>query len=180
MPKIAEVKLSSWGLWKKIEVAELRSCGCGATFLKKLRNCDCGSASFKLRNCGCGIAVADSKKSCACPPLLDTLHVHVESPSFMSILHFHGAYPHCMSIHHVHAASLCFMSLLHVRSACQCCSPCCIMHIHTTCRCMSMPNVCAAWPCSMSLKGVCSTYLRLDTSTKCLKLFYTSPQPILG
>ncbi len=28
--------------------------------------------------------------------------------------------------------------------------------------------------------GVCSTYLRLDTSTKCLKLFYTSPQPILG
>ncbi len=24
------------------------------------------------------------------------------------------------------------------------------------------------------------TYLRLDTSTKCLKLFYTSPQPILG
>jgi hypothetical protein len=28
--------------------------------------------------------------------------------------------------------------------------------------------------------GVCLTYLRLDTSTKCLKLFYTSLQPILG
>ncbi len=28
--------------------------------------------------------------------------------------------------------------------------------------------------------GVCSTYLRLDTSTKCLNLFYTSPQAILG
>jgi hypothetical protein len=28
--------------------------------------------------------------------------------------------------------------------------------------------------------GVYSTYLRLDASTKCLKLFYTSPQPILG
>ncbi len=33
------------------------------------------------------------------------------------------------------------------------------------------------WLCTI---GVCSTYLRLDTSTKCLKLFYTSPQPILG
>jgi hypothetical protein len=31
-----------------------------------------------------------------------------------------------------------------------------------------------------SIIGVCLTYLRLDTSTKCLKLFYTSPQPILG
>ncbi len=31
-----------------------------------------------------------------------------------------------------------------------------------------------------TLDGVCSTYLRLDTSTKCLKLLYTSPQPILG
>ncbi len=29
-------------------------------------------------------------------------------------------------------------------------------------------------------KGVCSTYLRLDTSTKCIKLFSTSPQTILG
>ncbi len=28
--------------------------------------------------------------------------------------------------------------------------------------------------------GVCATYLWLDTSTKCLKLFYTSPQPFLG
>jgi hypothetical protein len=31
-----------------------------------------------------------------------------------------------------------------------------------------------------NLDGDCSTYLRLDTSTKCLKLFYTSQQPILG
>ncbi len=30
------------------------------------------------------------------------------------------------------------------------------------------------------LLRVYSTYLRLDTSTKCLKLFYTSPEPILG
>ncbi len=28
--------------------------------------------------------------------------------------------------------------------------------------------------------GVCSKYLRLDTSIKCLQLFYTRPQPILG
>jgi hypothetical protein len=59
MPKIAEVKLSSCGFkivdLKKIAIAELRSCGCGATFLKKLRNCDGGSASYKLRNCGCGL-----------------------------------------------------------------------------------------------------------------------------
>jgi hypothetical protein len=37
MPEIAEVKLSSCGLevanFKKILIAELRSCGCGATFL---------------------------------------------------------------------------------------------------------------------------------------------------
>jgi hypothetical protein len=36
-PKIAEVKLSSCGLEiadsKKIAIAELQSCGCGATFL---------------------------------------------------------------------------------------------------------------------------------------------------
>ncbi len=40
---------------EKIAIAELRSCGCGATFFKKLRNCDCGSASFKLRSCDCGL-----------------------------------------------------------------------------------------------------------------------------
>jgi hypothetical protein len=37
MPKIAEVKLSSYGFevadFRKIAIAELRSCGCGATFL---------------------------------------------------------------------------------------------------------------------------------------------------
>jgi hypothetical protein len=40
---------------EKIAIAELRSCGCGATFPKQLRNCDCGSASCKLRNCDCGL-----------------------------------------------------------------------------------------------------------------------------
>ncbi len=33
---------------EKIVIAEFRSCGCGATFLKKLRNCDCGLKN-KLR-----------------------------------------------------------------------------------------------------------------------------------
>jgi hypothetical protein len=57
MPKIAELKLSSYGL----EVADVRkNCDCGIAvaeqhFFKKLRNCDCGSASFKLRNCDCGL-----------------------------------------------------------------------------------------------------------------------------
>ncbi len=50
MLKIAEVKLSSCGLRKK-----LRLRNCGATSLKKLRNCDCGSASIKLQNCDCGL-----------------------------------------------------------------------------------------------------------------------------
>jgi hypothetical protein len=59
MPKIAEVKLSSCGFKvadsEKIAIEELRYCGCGTTFLKKLRHCDYGSASFKLRNCDCGL-----------------------------------------------------------------------------------------------------------------------------
>ncbi len=62
MPKIAEVKVSSCGLWKKLR---LRNCGCGATFLKKLRNCNCGSASFKLRNCNCGSA-SFKLRNCDC------------------------------------------------------------------------------------------------------------------
>jgi hypothetical protein len=50
--QVADLKLRTS---EKIAIAELRSCGCGATFLQKLRNCDCGSASFKLRNCDCGV-----------------------------------------------------------------------------------------------------------------------------
>jgi hypothetical protein len=50
---------------EKIVIAELQSCGCGATFLDKLQNCNCGSASFKLRNCNYGL-----KKSCAFSPLV--------------------------------------------------------------------------------------------------------------
>jgi hypothetical protein len=69
MPKIAEVKLSSF----RLEVADFR------------KNCDCGIAElllrsiFPLKSCGiaiaevlpssCGIAIVDSKKSCACPAL---------------------------------------------------------------------------------------------------------------
>jgi hypothetical protein len=59
--QVANMKLR---LSEKIVIAELQSCGCGATFLNKLQNCNCGSASFKLRN-----AIVDSKKSCACSPL---------------------------------------------------------------------------------------------------------------
>jgi hypothetical protein len=52
MPKIAEVKLSTFKVvdFKKIVIADCE--------LKKLRNCDCRSASFKLRNCGCAVARA--------------------------------------------------------------------------------------------------------------------------
>jgi hypothetical protein len=63
------------------------SCYCPFKILsivkKTLKNCDCGIAELRLRSnvslksCGiaivirssCGIAIADSKKSCACPPL---------------------------------------------------------------------------------------------------------------
>ncbi len=54
MPKIAKVTLKL-RTSEKIAIAELQSCGCGATFLNKLRNCVCGSSSFKLRNCDCGL-----------------------------------------------------------------------------------------------------------------------------
>ncbi len=55
--KIAEMRLLICGL----EVADIRkNCDCGVAvaerhFFKKLRNCDCESASFKLRNCDCGL-----------------------------------------------------------------------------------------------------------------------------
>jgi hypothetical protein len=75
-PKIYR-KLRKWSsqvadikLWtsEKIAIAELRSCGCGATFLWKVAELCCGIGSFKLRNCDCGL-----KKSCACPSMLGTL-----------------------------------------------------------------------------------------------------------
>ncbi len=63
MQKIAEMKLSSYGL----EVADIgKNWDCGIAvaeqhFFKKLRNCDCGSASFQLPNCDC-----EFKRSYAC------------------------------------------------------------------------------------------------------------------
>ncbi len=65
MPKIAELKLSSFGL----EVADFRkNCDCGIAehhFFKS-----CGIAIAEVLPSSCGIAIADSKKSCACPPLV--------------------------------------------------------------------------------------------------------------
>jgi hypothetical protein len=55
MSKTAEMKLSSCGLQKKLR---LRNCGVVVAdqhCFKKLRNCDCGGASFKLQNCDCGL-----------------------------------------------------------------------------------------------------------------------------
>ncbi len=49
MLKIAEVKRSSCGLQKKLQL-RLRS-----NISLKVAACDCGGASFKLRNCDCGL-----------------------------------------------------------------------------------------------------------------------------
>ncbi len=62
--KIVEVKFSSCGLRKKLR---LRNCGVAVTeehFFKS-----CGVAIAEVLPSSCGIAIADSKKSCACPPL---------------------------------------------------------------------------------------------------------------
>jgi hypothetical protein len=72
IPKVAEVKLVS---------CEFK----GAHFRKKMRLWNCGVAIAEqhfFKNCGIaiaevlpsswGIAIADSKKSCACPPLLES------------------------------------------------------------------------------------------------------------
>jgi hypothetical protein len=69
MPKIAEVKLSSC----RLEVADLGKnydCGIGDFFKS------CGIAIAKVIPSSCGIAIADSKKSCACPPLIDRYTSH--------------------------------------------------------------------------------------------------------
>jgi hypothetical protein len=50
MQKIAEVKQSSFGLQ---QILWLQNCDVAVAeqrFFKKLRNCDCRSASFKLQN----------------------------------------------------------------------------------------------------------------------------------
>jgi hypothetical protein len=62
MPKIAEVKLKL-RTSGKIEIAELQTCG--RSFLKS-----CGIAIAEVLPSSCGILIADSNKSCACPPLV--------------------------------------------------------------------------------------------------------------
>jgi hypothetical protein len=60
--KIAEVKLLSCGPQKNSD------CGIAVAehhFFKR-----CGIAIAEVLPSSCGIAIADSKKSCACPPLL--------------------------------------------------------------------------------------------------------------
>ncbi len=63
MPKIAEVKLSSCGVNKKLRLWNYGVAVAEQHSFKKFQNDDCRSASFKLRNCDCGL-----KKGCACPP----------------------------------------------------------------------------------------------------------------
>jgi hypothetical protein len=41
-------------------------------FFKKLRNCDCGIVIAEVLPSSCGIAIVDSKKSCAFPPLFNS------------------------------------------------------------------------------------------------------------
>jgi hypothetical protein len=75
MPKIAEVKFSSCGLEVadlklrtsgKIAIAELRSCGCGATFLSKV-------AELGLRKCFLQVAELRLRTQKKCPPMKNIL-----------------------------------------------------------------------------------------------------------
>jgi hypothetical protein len=72
MPKIVEMKLSSCGLEvadiRKIAIAELR-------LWSNISLKSCGIAIAEVFPSSCGIAVADSKESCACPPLLERAYV---------------------------------------------------------------------------------------------------------
>jgi hypothetical protein len=52
---------------KNIAIAELRSCGVAVAEQHFLKSC--GIAIAEVLPSNCGIAIADSKKSCACPPL---------------------------------------------------------------------------------------------------------------
>ncbi len=52
------LKLQTWKLQTSKKKMRLRNCKVAVAeqhFFKKLRNCDCGSASFKLRICDCGL-----------------------------------------------------------------------------------------------------------------------------
>jgi hypothetical protein len=62
MTKIAEVKLSSCGLQKKLRVMELQ-------LQSNISSKRYGIAIAEVLPSSCGIAIADSKKSCPCPPL---------------------------------------------------------------------------------------------------------------
>jgi hypothetical protein len=65
MTEIAEGKLSSCGHQKK-----LRLRNCGVAVEEQLSFKSCGIAIAEVRPASCGIALADSKKSCACPSLI--------------------------------------------------------------------------------------------------------------
>jgi hypothetical protein len=72
MPKIAEVKLSSCGLGSCGLRKKLRLRNCGVAVAEQHFCKSCGIAIVEVLTSSCGIAVADSKKSCACPPLIIT------------------------------------------------------------------------------------------------------------
>ncbi len=63
MPEIAEMKPSSGGL----EVADFRkNYDCGVAVAEQHSFKSCGIAIAEVLSSGCRIAIADSKKSCAC------------------------------------------------------------------------------------------------------------------
>ncbi len=54
----------------KLEVADIRkNCDCGIAIAEQRFFKSCGIAIAEVLPASCGIALADSKKSCACPPL---------------------------------------------------------------------------------------------------------------
>jgi hypothetical protein len=66
MPEIVEVKVSSYGL----EVADFRKIAIAESRLQSnISLKSSGIAIAEVPPSSCGIAIADSKKSCACPPL---------------------------------------------------------------------------------------------------------------
>ncbi len=70
MPKIAEVEFSICGL----KVADfIKNCDCGIAELQLRSNISlksCSIAIVEVLPSSCVIAIANSKKSCACPPLV--------------------------------------------------------------------------------------------------------------
>jgi hypothetical protein len=66
MPKITEVKFSSC----RLEVLDFRkNCNCGIAVAEQDFFKSCEIAIAEVLPSSCGIAIADSKKICACPPL---------------------------------------------------------------------------------------------------------------